>query len=127
MDSPVFETRTVRDFAEKSVTARFFEGCLYIPNARPLGESLGHLDSILDTLELRHPSLTHTCLEIAYLGVSEHPSALHQEFELCGTRETSSKHHRLVILGSCRSLDGLEKRISRSSSKEIVEEPRSRL
>ena len=97
---------------------------LYIPNARSLGDSLGHLDYIIDTIELSHPSLTHTCLEIAYLRVREHPSALHQEFELCGTRETSSKRHRLVSLGSCRSLDGLEKRISWSTSKEIVEEPR---
>ena len=99
---------------------------IYIPNAQPLGVSLGHLDYILDTLELSHPSLTHTCLEIAFLRVWEHPSALHQEFELCGTREPSSKRHRLVTLGSCRSLDSLEKRILWSSSKEIVEEPRFR-
>ena len=97
---------------------------LYIPNARPLGVSLGHLDHFLDTLELSHPSLTHSCLEIAFLRVREHPSALHQVFELCGTREISSKRHRLVTLGSCRSLDGLKKRISWSTSKEIVEEPR---
>src|SRR6185436_5332579 len=102
-------------------------GCPYIPNARPLGVSLGHLDLILDTIELRHPSHTHTCLEIAFLRVCELPNALHQEFELCGTRETSSKRHQLVTLGSCRSLDGLEKRISWSTSKEIVEEPRFRL
>ena len=75
------------------------EGCLYIPIARPLGGPLGHLDSILDTLELRHPSLTHTCLVIAFLRVRELPSALHQEFELCGTRKTLSKHHPLVTLG----------------------------
>jgi hypothetical protein len=81
------------------------------------------------------------------------PSALHQEVELCGTRESSSKDHWLVTLGSCRSLDGLEKVISWSLSKdhwlvtlgscrsldglekviswsflkEIVEEPRFRL
>ena len=30
---------------------------------------LAILDSILDTLELRHPSLTHTYLEIAFLRV----------------------------------------------------------
>src|SRR6185312_4121341 len=55
------------------------------------------------------------------------PSALHQEFELCGIKETSSKRHQLVTLGSCRSLYGLEKRFSWSTSKEIVEEPRIRL
>jgi len=33
---------------------------------------------------------------------------LHQEFELCGTRESSSKRHRLVTLGGCCLLDGLE-------------------
>jgi hypothetical protein len=43
------------------------------------------------------------------------PSALHQEFELCGTRESSSKGHWLVTLESCRSLDGLEKVISCAS------------
>ena len=68
-DGPVFEMRTVRDFAEKSVTASFWRDVYIYPNARPLGGSLGHLDSILDTLELRHPSLTHTCLEIAFLRV----------------------------------------------------------
>jgi hypothetical protein len=52
------------------------------------------------------------------------PSALHQEFELCGTRESSSKGYWLVTLGSCRSLDGLEKVISWSFLKEIVEKPR---
>jgi hypothetical protein len=55
------------------------------------------------------------------------PSALHQEVELCGTRESSSKDHWLVTLGSCCSLDGLEKVISWSFLKEIVEEPRFRL
>jgi hypothetical protein len=55
------------------------------------------------------------------------PSALHQEVELCGTREPLSKDHRLVTLGSCRFLDGLEKVISWSFLKEIVEEPRFRL
>ena len=49
----------------------------------------------------------------------EHPSALHQEFEFCGTREFSSKHHRLVTLGSCRSLDGLEKVILWSPSRRL--------
>ena len=100
-------------------------GSLYILNARSWGDSLGHLDCILDSLELSLPSHTLPCLEIASLRVLEHPSALNQEFELCGTRETSNKRHRLVTLG--RSLDGLEKRISWSSSKEIVEEPRFRL
>jgi hypothetical protein len=52
------------------------------------------------------------------------PSALHQEVELCGTRESSSKDHWLVTLGSCRSLDDLEKVISWSFLKEIVEELR---
>jgi hypothetical protein len=28
--------------------------------------------------------------------------------ELCGTSDSSSKHHRLVTLGGCRLLDGLE-------------------
>jgi hypothetical protein len=51
------------------------------------------------------------------------PNALHQEIELCGTRESSSKDHWLVTLESCRSLDGLEKVISWSFLKEIVEEP----
>jgi hypothetical protein len=55
------------------------------------------------------------------------PSALHQVVELCGTREPSSKDHRLVTLGSCCSLDGLEKVISWSFLKEIVQEPRFRL
>ena len=50
---------------------------------------------------------------------------MHQEFELCGIRETSSKRHRLVTVGSCHSLDGLEEWISWSTSKEIVEEPRN--
>ena len=33
---------------------------------------------------------------------------MHPLFELFGTSESSSKHPRLVTLGSCRSLDGLE-------------------
>jgi hypothetical protein len=28
--------------------------------------------------------------------------------ELCGTRDSSSKHHRLVTLGGCCLLDGME-------------------
>jgi hypothetical protein len=28
--------------------------------------------------------------------------------ELCGTSDSSSKHHRIVTLGGCRLLDGLE-------------------
>jgi hypothetical protein len=28
--------------------------------------------------------------------------------ELCGTSDSSSKHHRLVTLEGCRLLDGLE-------------------
>ena len=48
---------------------------------------------------------------------------MHQEFELCVTRETSNKCHRLVSFGSCRSLDGLEELISWSTSKKIVVEP----
>jgi hypothetical protein len=28
--------------------------------------------------------------------------------ELCGTSDSSSKHHRLVTLGGCHLLDGLE-------------------
>jgi len=28
--------------------------------------------------------------------------------ELCGTSDSSSKRHRLVTLGGCRLLDGLE-------------------
>jgi hypothetical protein len=28
--------------------------------------------------------------------------------ELCGTNDSSSNHHRLVTLGGCRLLDGLE-------------------
>jgi hypothetical protein len=102
-------------------------GCLYIPNAQPLGLSLGHLDCILDPLELRHPSLSHTCYGFAFLRVRVLPSVLHQEFELCGTRESSSKDYWLVTLGSCRSLDGLGKVISWSFLKEIVEKPRFRL
>ena len=48
---------------------------------------------------------------------------LHQGFELCGTRESSSKHHRLVTLGSCRSLDGLEKVILWSPSRRLWRSP----
>ena len=91
-DGPVFEPRTDRDFAEKSVMASFLRGVYIYPLP----------------------------------GLWGHPSALHQEFELCGIRDTSSKRHQLVTLGSCRSLDGLEKWISWSTSKEIVEEPRFR-
>jgi hypothetical protein len=28
--------------------------------------------------------------------------------ELCGTSDSSSKHHRIVTLGGCRLLDGFE-------------------
>ena len=48
---------------------------------------------------------------------------MHQEFELCGTRESSSKHRRLVTLGCCCSLDGLEKVISWSPSKKLWRSP----
>ena len=57
-DGPVFEPRTVRDFAEKSVTASFL-GDVYIYPIPGHWVSLGHLDCILDTIELRHSSLTH--------------------------------------------------------------------
>ena len=48
---------------------------------------------------------------------------MHQEFELCGTRESSSKRHWLVTLGGCRLLDGLEIVVPLSTSKKIVKVP----
>jgi hypothetical protein len=53
---------------------------------------------------LSHPfcSPHSPCLEIAFLWVWDHATALHQEFELCGTSESSSKRHWHITLGSCR-------------------------
>jgi len=90
----------------------------------------GHLVSLLATLKafLTHLSwsspLSHTLfLGMAFLWVWELPSAMHQEFELCVTRETSNKCHRLVSFGSCRSLDGLEELISWSPPRILLRSP----
>jgi hypothetical protein len=60
---------------------------------------------------------------VASLRDLEHPSALHQKFELCSTMESSSKRHWVVTLGGCRLLDGLEIVIPSSTSKKIVKVP----
>ena len=48
---------------------------------------------------------------------------MHQEFELCGTRESSSKRCWLVTLGGCHLLDGLKIVDPLSTSKKIVKVP----
>jgi len=90
----------------------------------------GHGRSLLATLKafLTHLSwsspLSHTpCLVIAFLRVWELPSALHQEIELCGTRKTSSKRHRLVSFGSCRFLDSLKELILWSPPRRLLRSP----
>ena len=122
VDGPVSLRQTVY---KSSIFTRFecndyiSRGCLYIYLMPGRGWGLlAHLKASLTYLS--KPPLSHTlCLGIAFLWVCEHPSALHQEFELCRTKEFSSKRHRLVTLGSCRSLDGLEKVISWSPSRRL--------
>jgi hypothetical protein len=49
----------------------------------------------------------HTSIPWSIVGVWD-SSAWFEWVELCGTRDSSSKRHRLVTLRGCRLLDGLE-------------------
>ena len=109
-DGPVFVRRTVRNCTDLNITVGFRGRGYIYPHGRPWGAFFGSFESILDILEQALSSLSHShCLVVAFLRGWEHPSALHQVFELWGTRESSSKHHQLVTLGGCHLLDGLEK------------------
>jgi hypothetical protein len=58
-------------------------------------------------LTLESPLPSHTSFPWSIVGVWD-PSAWFEWFELCGTRDSSNKHHPLVTLGGCHLLEGLE-------------------